>query len=69
VFADEATSRLDLITQERTAGCLMSELDGSGCALLLVTHDEDLATAMADHRLHLGTPTRPSSVEPFTAFA
>ena len=58
VFADEATSRLDLVTQEVTVDCLMTELSDTGCALLLVTHDRDLATAVADHHLDLGTPGR-----------
>lgn len=54
LLADEATSRLDLVTQETTADCLMTELSGTDCALLLVTHDEDLIDAVADHRLRLG---------------
>jgi peptide/nickel transport system ATP-binding protein len=58
VFADEATSRLDLITQESTMDCLMSELAESECALLLVTHDRELATAVADHHLDLGSEAR-----------
>ena len=53
VVADEATSRLDLVTQEATVDCLMRELDASGSALLAVTHDRDLATAVADHHLEL----------------
>jgi peptide/nickel transport system ATP-binding protein len=58
VFADEATSRLDLITQEVTTDCLMTELGSSGCALLLVTHDAELAAAVADHHLELLSPGR-----------
>ena len=54
VFADEATSRLDLVTQERTMRCLMSELTEAACALLLVTHDRELADAVCDHHLQLG---------------
>ncbi len=53
VFADEATSRLDLASQETTMDVLMRELTGSGCALLLVTHDRDLAAAVAHQRLAL----------------
>jgi ABC-type polar amino acid transport system ATPase subunit len=34
----------------------MSELAGSGCALLLVTHDRELAAAVADQHLELGEP-------------
>lgn len=54
VFADEATSRLDLATQEVTTDLLVRELAATGCALLLVTHDDELATAVADRRLALG---------------
>lgn len=54
IFADEATSRLDLLTQETTTDSLMREVADSGCALLLVTHDPDLATAVTDHQVRLG---------------
>lgn len=54
IFTDEATSRLDMITQEATMSCLMSQVSESGCALLLVTHDRDLAAAVTDRRLDLG---------------
>ena len=39
VFADEPTSRLDLITQEETISSLMDQVERHGCALMLVTHD------------------------------
>lgn len=55
IFADEATSRLDLITQEQTVDCLMTELSRTGCALLLVTHDHDLAAAVTHRRIELGS--------------
>jgi peptide/nickel transport system ATP-binding protein len=54
VFADEATSRLDLATQATTMDCLLSEVAEDGCALVLVTHDQALAAAVADHELRLG---------------
>lgn len=54
IFADEATSRLDLVSQQVTMDILMSEVDETGCALLLVTHDDSLARAVTHHRLHLG---------------
>jgi peptide/nickel transport system ATP-binding protein len=54
LLADEATSRLDLVTQATTTDCLMTELAERGCALLLVTHDRDLAVAVGDHHLDLG---------------
>ncbi|MFE6511069.1 ABC transporter ATP-binding protein [Nocardioides sp. NPDC057767] len=53
VFADEATSRLDLVTQEQTVDALMSEVSESGAALLLVTHDLDLSAALADREVAL----------------
>ena len=54
IFADEATSRLDLATQAITMDSLMSEVAENGCALLLVTHNQDLATAVTDHQVRLG---------------
>ena len=53
VFADEPTSRLDLITQEETIGCLMDQVDRLGAALLLVTHDDALADAVTRRRIQL----------------
>lgn len=52
IFADEATSRLDLATQAATMDSLVRESEG--CALLLVTHDHDLASAVSDHQVELG---------------
>lgn len=54
LVADEATSRLDLLTQRTTTDCLMEQVDESGCALVLVTHDHALAAALADRELVLG---------------
>jgi peptide/nickel transport system ATP-binding protein len=51
VLADEATSRLDLLTQEVTVDALVRGLDDA--ALLVVTHDRALADAVADTHLHL----------------
>lgn len=51
VLADEATSRLDLLTQEVTVDALVRGLDDA--ALLVVTHDSALADAVADTHLHL----------------
>lgn len=64
VLADEATSRLDLVTQALTADCLMTELADHDCALVLVTHDRDLAGAVADHVLELGGPDGPRGTPP-----
>jgi peptide/nickel transport system ATP-binding protein len=57
IFADEPTSRLDLITQEETVRCLMDQVERQDCALLLVTHDEALADAVADQRLSMACLT------------
>ncbi len=54
IFADEATSRLDLATQATTMDSLMTEVADNGCALLLVTHDQDLAGAVTHHQVNLG---------------
>jgi peptide/nickel transport system ATP-binding protein len=54
VFADEPTSRLDLITQEETISCLMDRVERLGSALLLVTHDEALDDAVTHRRISLG---------------
>jgi ABC-type lipoprotein export system ATPase subunit len=56
IFADEPTSRLDLVTQEETMGCLMEQMNGQDCALVLVTHDEALADAVAADRVSMGSP-------------
>jgi peptide/nickel transport system ATP-binding protein len=53
LFADEPTSRLDLLTQEDTVRCLMDQISDTDCALVLVTHDQALATAVTDRRLTL----------------
>lgn len=56
LFADEPTSRLDLVTQEETVRCLMEQLAPHDCALVLVTHDETLARAVCDRRVTVGEP-------------
>ncbi len=53
VLADEATSRLDLLTQEVTTDALVRELGDA--ALVMVTHDSALAEAVADTHLHLSS--------------
>ncbi len=67
VFADEPTSRLDLITQEETMACLMEQVERQGCALVLVTHDSSLAGAVTHRSIPLGTTEE--SVERTKAFA
>lgn len=54
MFADEPTSRLDLITQEGTMMCLMEQVDKLDCALVLVTHDDALASAVTTRSIALG---------------
>jgi len=43
IFADEPTSRLDLITQQETIDLLVEQTEENNCALLLVTHDPAIA--------------------------
>lgn len=54
LFADEPTSRLDPLTQQHTLQCLLAAIDQWGTALLLVTHDPDLADAVALRSVRLG---------------
>jgi peptide/nickel transport system ATP-binding protein len=53
IFADEPTSRLDLLTQQETVDCLMDQVTEQDSALVLVTHDVGLAAAVTDRRLSL----------------
>ena len=53
LFADEPTSRLDPITQQEAIQILLSATQESGAALMLVTHDEHLAAAVATRRIGL----------------
>lgn len=55
LFADEPTSRLDLLTQEETMRCLLDQVVDRGCALLLVTHDPSLAAATTTRQVTLST--------------
>lgn len=50
IFADEPTSRLDPITQKNTLQLLCNAAAQQDCAVLLVTHDADIA-AKAAHRV------------------
>jgi len=54
LFADEPTSRLDLVTQQETMGCLLEQVERHDCALLLVTHDVALAEAVTDRSVPVG---------------
>ncbi|WP_049822030.1 ABC transporter ATP-binding protein [Arthrobacter sp. H41] len=53
IFADEPTSRLDLLTQQETMDCLMNQVSEQDAALVLVTHDIGLAAAVTDRNLSL----------------
>lgn len=54
LFADEPTSRLDPITQQEAIAVLLAAADRTGAALLLVTHDDDLARAVGARFVRLG---------------
>ncbi len=56
IFADEPSSRLDLITQQEMIELLVETAEEAGTAILLVSHDEDLVKAVADRRLQLSDP-------------
>ena len=58
IFADEPSSRLDLITQKEMIELLAETAEAFGTAILLVSHDEDLVDAVSDRRLHLAGGTR-----------
>lgn len=60
IFADEATSRLDPITQQDVMALLRAAVDERGIATLLVTHDRKLAAKIADRSFALdGERLRP----------
>ncbi len=56
IFADEPSSRLDLITQQEMIELLVETAEEAGTAILLVSHDEDLVKAVADRRIQLSDP-------------
>lgn len=51
LFADEPTSRLDPITQQEAIQVLLSAVQDTGAALMLVTHDPHLAAAVGTRTL------------------
>lgn len=51
LFADEPTSRLDPIMQQATMALIGEATQESGCALMLVTHDADIAAHMAPRHI------------------
>ncbi|WP_430472681.1 ABC transporter ATP-binding protein [Thalassospira lucentensis] len=54
LFADEATSRLDPVSQKRVIDLLVAQVRDRNLALMLVTHDHVLADQIADHIIDLG---------------
>ena len=52
VFADEPTSRLDVVSQQQFMG-LLHETTESGVGILLASHDHDLLAALADETVFL----------------
>ena len=53
LFADEPTSRLDPVSQQEAMNVLLNAVDESGAALMLVTHDDDIAQAVGNRFLRL----------------
>lgn len=60
IFADEPSSRLDLITQQEMIELLVETAEEARTAVLLVSHDEALVEAVADRRIHLADPAAPT---------
>ncbi|SCY71571.1 ABC transporter ATP-binding protein [Paracoccus tibetensis] len=56
LFADEPTSRLDLITQAEVTGLLTEVARETGMALLIVSHDPELLSRSADRVISLASP-------------
>ncbi|WP_426767803.1 ABC transporter ATP-binding protein [Erwinia aphidicola] len=54
LFADEPTSRLDLLTQQQTIELLVEVATEQNCALLVVSHDEALIEHISHRRIRLG---------------
>lgn len=55
IFADEPSSRLDLVTQKEMIELLVEAADERATAVLLVSHDEALINAVSDQRIRLNT--------------
>ncbi len=56
LFADEPTSRLDPLSQQEAMAVLLDAVDDMQAALVLVTHDEDIAAAVATRFMRFGAP-------------
>ncbi|TWI69842.1 peptide/nickel transport system ATP-binding protein [Pseudoduganella lurida] len=53
IFADEPTSRLDPVTQQEVIALLAEQARAHDCAVMLVTHDADIAHRIADRQIAL----------------
>lgn len=53
LFADEPTSRLDLVTQQETIDLIVEIARERGCSVLVVSHDIELISKISDRRLEL----------------
>lgn len=60
LFADEPTSRLDLITQQETIELLVGLARERNCAVLIVSHDTELIRKVSDRQIRFGAD-RPES--------
>lgn len=70
LFADEPTSRLDYLTQQDAIRLLLESVETSDAALILVTHDEDIAARLATQTLQFdesGIRQRDQGVAPLGA--
>ena len=54
LFADEPTSRLDALSQQTALSVMLDAADETGAALVLVTHDDDIAAAVGTMCIRLG---------------
>nr|WP_111298712.1 ATP-binding cassette domain-containing protein [Paracoccus saliphilus] len=58
LFADEPTSRLDLITQAQVTRLMVDVARDTGMGLLIVSHDTDLLTKVCDRVIRLDDPAQ-----------
>ncbi|MDG3066221.1 ABC transporter ATP-binding protein [Thauera mechernichensis] len=61
IFADEPTSRLDLLTQQQTLEVLLRSAEARQSAVLLVTHDRHLARWFSPAQVILDTRSNPDT--------
>ncbi|GAV33518.1 Oligopeptide transport ATP-binding protein oppF (plasmid) [Roseomonas mucosa] len=61
LFADEAISRLDPVTQQEVIGLLQETVTEHGMALLMVTHEDALAEKVARRIVRLNQPQMPQA--------